>query len=56
MRKIRNPWLVGPAILGLVTVVAVAGCYNTPVDLSDFARGPAPLRMPSQARTGDGNC
>jgi hypothetical protein len=57
MRKLRNLWLAGPALLGLLAVLAVAGCYNTPVDTSDFARGPAPLRMPSPARSGDGeNC
>ncbi len=51
MGKVRNPWLAGPALLGLVTVLVMAGCYNTPVDVSDFARGPAPLRMPSPAKT-----
>src|SRR5262249_24228383 len=29
-----------------------AGCYNTPVDTSEKARGPAPLRMPSPAKEG----
>jgi hypothetical protein len=30
-----------------------AGCYNTPLDLSSYAQGPAPLRMPSPARHAD---
>jgi hypothetical protein len=34
-------------VLVLGTLAATAGCYNTPVDVSEFARGPAPLRMPS---------
>jgi hypothetical protein len=55
MRTLRNPWLAGPCILGLLTMLAVAGCYNTPVDTSDFARGPAPLRMPSPAGAGGGD-
>ena len=33
--------------LFLVGLLVVAGCYNTPIDLSDFAQGPAPRRMPS---------
>ncbi len=49
MRSMRNPWLAGPSILGLLALLAVAGCYHTPVDTSDYARGPAPLRMPSPA-------
>jgi hypothetical protein len=44
--------------LGLALAVAglliQAGCYNTPIDVSDFSRGPAPLRMPWSA--GDGDC
>jgi hypothetical protein len=35
------------------SLLAVGGCYNTPVDTSEYARGPAPLRMPSPAREGD---
>jgi hypothetical protein len=27
-----------------------AGCYNTPIDTSEYERGPAPLRMPSPAK------
>jgi hypothetical protein len=46
MGSMRNPWLAG-AILVLTAVLAVAGCYHTPVDTSDYAQGPAPLRMPS---------
>jgi hypothetical protein len=49
MRNLRSPCLTGSAVLGLAAALAVAGCYSTPVDNSDFARGPAPLRMPSPA-------
>ena len=52
MPSMRNPWLVG-SILVLSGALAVAGCYNTPIDTSDFARGPVPLREPSPARAGD---
>jgi len=43
----RRPFLLLP-LLGLL------GCYNTPIDFSDFSRGPAPLRMPSPGK--DGGC
>lgn len=50
----RVPW---NRRIGSVAVAAaltlVWGCRNTPVDTSDFARGPAPLRMPSP---GDAGC
>jgi hypothetical protein len=51
MRYVRNPWLAG-SILVLIGFLA-AGCYNTPVDVSDYAQGPAPLRQPSPAREGE---
>jgi hypothetical protein len=50
MRCRRNLWLACPAVLGLLAALAVAGCYSTPVDTSELARGPAPLRMPSPAK------
>jgi hypothetical protein len=46
MRNSRKGSLTGPALV-FGALVATAGCYNTPVDVSEFARGPAPLRMPS---------
>src|SRR5262245_34675068 len=42
---------LGLALSGLLILI---GCYNTPIDVSDFSRGPAPLRMPSPSK--DGNC
>jgi hypothetical protein len=40
-------------VIGLVLVMAstlvAVGCYNTPIDTSDYARGPAPLHNPSPA-------
>jgi hypothetical protein len=49
MRNRRIPWAAGVGLFaaGLVTL---AGCFHTPVETSEFARGPAPLRMPSPAR------
>jgi hypothetical protein len=41
MRKLRAAILTG---------LLAAGCYNTPVDVSDYAQGPAPRRMPSPAQ------
>jgi hypothetical protein len=48
MRSLRTPWLAG-SLLVLGGVLA-AGCYNTPVDTSEEARGPAPLRVRSPAK------
>jgi hypothetical protein len=46
---------VAKSLLVFGTLVVLGGCYNTPVDVSDFARGPAPLRMPSPAKAAE-NC
>src|SRR5260370_3642752 len=54
MRNMRIHWLAGSSILGVIVTLAVAGCYHTPVDTSEYARGPAPLRMPSPERVGEG--
>jgi hypothetical protein len=51
---VRNHWLVGSSILGIIATMAVAGCYHTPVDTSEFAQGPAPRRMPSPQKDGEG--
>src|SRR5579884_1400984 len=53
MPALRSRRLFGflGALLGALTTT---GCYNTPVDTSAQARGPAPLRMPSPA--GQGSC
>lgn len=48
MRSLQTPRPAG-AILALSALVA-AGCSNTPLNLGDLARGPAPLRMPSPAK------
>jgi hypothetical protein len=45
-------WLVG-LVLVVGMIVVVAGCYTTPTLISDYERGPAPLRMPSPAEQGD---
>jgi hypothetical protein len=45
----RNPRLAG-SILVLTAVLTAAGCSHTPIDTSEYAQGPAPLRMPSPAK------
>jgi hypothetical protein len=41
-------------MLAVTGLLLAFGCYNTPIDVSDLSRGPAPLRMPSPSK--DGNC
>ena len=55
MPSMRNSW---PAwsVLVLTGALAVAGCYSTPTDVSVYAQGPAPLRMPSPERQGGACC
>ena len=48
MRSVRNPWLAGSVLV--VGALLTAGCYNTPVDTSEYAQGPAPRRIPSPGR------
>jgi hypothetical protein len=46
----RNSW---PALIFVAGAVLTAiGCYHTPIDTSEYAQGPAPLRMPSPAKDG----
>jgi hypothetical protein len=57
MRSMRKHWLAGSSILGVIVTMAVAGCYHTPVDTSEYARGPVPLREPSPERVVEkGSC
>jgi len=49
MRQRRHICLAGCAMV-LAGLLVVAGCTHTPVDTSELAQGPAPLRMPSPAR------
>lgn len=53
VRAKRNGCLLGLGlgVLGLMTVI---GCNNTPIDRSDYSTGPVPLRAPSPAK--DGAC
>jgi len=37
-------------ILGIAGALTTSGCFNTPVDVSEFSRGPAPRRMPSPGK------
>jgi hypothetical protein len=48
----RNAWLFGSTLF-LSGVVAAVGCYNTPIDTSEYGQGPAPRRMPSPAKEGE---
>jgi hypothetical protein len=53
MRSVRNAGAVGSA---LVLGALLAGCNTTPVDTSEHAQGPAPLREPSPAKEGESCC
>jgi hypothetical protein len=55
MRNRRTRWLLGSALV-LGGFWLAAGCYNTPVDTSEFGRGPAPLRMPGPANHDPCDC
>jgi hypothetical protein len=46
----RRPFLLALPLTGLLVLI---GCYNTPIDVSDYSRGPAPLREPSPAKEGE---
>ncbi len=46
MRSTRIDSLTRSVLL-VGTLAATGGCYNTPVDVSEFQRGPTPLRTPS---------
>ena len=43
-------------VLALTGLLTAFGCYNTPVDVSESARGPAPLREPSPGHAGEDCC
>jgi hypothetical protein len=47
----RIPWLAG-LIFAAGAVLAAIGCYHTPIDTSEYAQGPAPLRMSSSEAAG----
>jgi hypothetical protein len=49
MQRTRKRWLVG-SVLVLAAFAAAIGCYHTPVETSEYASGPVPLREPSPAR------
>ncbi len=53
MLQVRNFRRPLGAVLGLTGLLIVLGCHNTPFDVSDYSRGPAPLRMPSPGQEGD---
>jgi hypothetical protein len=45
----RKPWVAG-FILVVTAALPAPGCYQTPVDTSEYGRGPAPRRMPSPGK------
>jgi hypothetical protein len=49
MQGNRRTWR-SCATLVVALLLASAGCYNTPIDTSELAQGPAPRRIPSPAR------
>lgn len=49
-----HPWACSFVVVA--ATLLPLGCYNTPVDTSDLARGPAPLRMPSPAKGDAEDC
>lgn len=51
MRRMPKPWLAGLTLMAGVILSAI-GCYHTPIDTSDYAQGPAPLRMSSPGKEG----
>ena len=53
MRRLGNLWLAG-SIAVLAGLMAAMGCFNTPVDTSEYWQGPAPRRIPSPAREAAG--
>jgi hypothetical protein len=55
MRGTRNLWIAGfnLVIAGGLTAL---GCYHTPLDNSEYANGPAPLRMRSPANEAHSCC
>jgi hypothetical protein len=49
MRKILRAWKTGLALM-VAGACGLSGCYHTLIDVSEEARGPAPLRMPSPTK------
>jgi hypothetical protein len=50
MQSMRNRRLWSSLLIVTGILFGSAGCHNTAVDTSDYARGPAPGRIPSPAR------
>src|SRR5712692_10419190 len=48
MHRIRFACWAGFSLTTAGLLISL-GCYHTPVDTSEYARGPAPLRMPAPA-------
>jgi hypothetical protein len=49
MRNLRTVWVAG-TVLAVGLIASLVGCTNTPVDTSNYAEGPAPLRIQSPGR------
>jgi hypothetical protein len=52
MVHVRQCLRLGVLALPLTGLLVLLGCYNTPVDVSYYSRGPAPLRRPSPGQEG----
>jgi hypothetical protein len=46
-----SPCLLRLSVFLSPCLLLLVGCFHTPVDTSSFAQGPAPLRMPSPAKS-----
>jgi hypothetical protein len=55
MRSTRNLWIAGFSLV-IAGGLTALGCYHTPVDNSEYAKGPAPLRMRSPADEAQACC
>ena len=56
MRTTRDLWIAGVTLV-IAGGLAALGCYHTPtIDNSEYARGPAPLRMASPASEAQACC
>ncbi len=53
MLRTREMWLAS-FLLCVPALLLALGCYNTPIDTSEYARGPGPLRTPSPGENGEG--
>jgi hypothetical protein len=54
--RIRGKCFSAVSVVVFGALLVATGCHNTPVETSDYAQGPAPLRFKSPSREGDDDC